>query len=107
MDVPPELARVRHRTTFKPGVSGNPGGRPQQKALRAALRAEFGKDDKLIAQKLRRFVDGSVKGQTARDTLNAIEVYLKWLYGAPLQSVSLEGEFPDIRIVEIVKDRGA
>ena len=89
---------------YKKGESGNPGGRPKVANLRKVLDRSIG--DVLVAEKLRAFIEGRVKGQKPAQALEAMELYLKYRYGAPTQAVEFEGQgFPiDIRTVEIVKD---
>ena len=68
--------------TFKPGTSGNPGGRPKECAEVKALAREFGAEaiEKLAAL---------MRDEDKRTALAAAQALLDRGYGKPSQSVDL------------------
>lgn len=94
----PETKRQRKapRTAFKPGQSGNPGGRPKalkdvqdlaRKYTRRAVRA--------LAETLRNTPDDKAR-------IAAAEALLNRAWGKPQQSVELGGPGGDKLVIEVV-----
>jgi hypothetical protein len=79
-------------TEWKPGQSGNPGGRPSVRGLRDALRKEFGDDDTLIAKQLKGIIDGTMEGFRGGDVISAIRLYCEYMYGKPMQPMEATGD---------------
>lgn len=77
---------------FKPGQSGNPGGRP--KGVGLSIRAKFGEDGHKLIAVLERYALGKVKKCTHRDRLHAIEVLLDRGWGKPPQVVAGDPDQP-------------
>lgn len=72
---------------FKPGQSGNPGGRP--KGLAAKVR-EATKDGQVLIQFWMDVVSGKVKGATAGDKLRASGLLAERGWGRAVESLDVE-----------------
>lgn len=75
---------VRKPGTFKPGKSGNPGGRPKEAAEVKALAQEYGAEaiDKLVAL---------LRGEDDRVAKAAADSLLDRGFGKPGQAVEMTG----------------
>lgn len=74
---------------FKPGVSGNPGGRP--KGLAAALRAKYGPDAQKLVSELEKIAFAK-EGVPPRVRVDAIRELLNRHSGKPPDIVKLEDD---------------
>ncbi len=70
---------------FKPGKSGNPGGRP--KGLMQAIRKST-KDGKVLAEFWIKLVEGKIKGATMADRVTASRLLAEHGFGKPVQVVA-------------------
>lgn len=72
---------------FKPGQSGNPGGRPKKAVDLAAKASQF--DDELLAMLV-----GIVRDKKAsrKDKMDAAKILFDRGFGRPSQSVMLQGD---------------
>ena len=73
-------------TRFKPGQSGNPGGRPKKKHVTEALLAAIGDDPVLLAKAARALLKRMAKGDT-----NAAVFVRDTVDGKPAQTVQVSG----------------
>lgn len=78
---------ARKPGTFKPGQSGNPGGRPKEAPEVKALAREYG------AEAIAKLVE-LMRGDDPRVAKAAAETLLDRGFGKPQQSVELSGD-PD------------
>lgn len=72
---------------FRPGQSGNPGGRP--KGLRALLHERFGPDAKALIDPLWQIA--SSKKTASSDRIQAFKLLLAYHSGAPDKHVEVSG----------------
>ena len=75
------------RTSFKPGQSGNPAGRPKQTPEQRDALQMIRELAPAAAEQLREMITNPVTGQAAR--LRAIEIILERTYGKPDAHIEL------------------
>jgi hypothetical protein len=93
-------------TTFKPGQSGNPGGRPKSKELRDLCRTYTADAVKMLAKI-------ALKGKGEMTRVIAIRELLDRSYGRPMQALEVAiddnrlEEQPELTPPEVVEALGA
>ncbi len=75
------------RPPFKPGQSGNPGGRPKRRLIDEALKELLLTQDSKAAEAIARALVGKAK----RGNLKAIQLTAERVQGRPKQAVELSG----------------
>ena len=81
---------------FKPGQSGNPGGRPK---LTESQKMSFAKLSDISIERLEEILNGTREDVKVTDQLRAIEIVLDRHLGKPLQAI--EAEISDLRPIVI------
>jgi hypothetical protein len=86
---------------FKPGVSGNPGGRPKSAAgLRELLEDKYGDDASVLVGRLEKISTG----RTPRLALEATKLLLSYHCGTPAQAIDVSGVLQHGRFEAITAD---
>ena len=78
---------------FQPGQSGNPGGRPKEKAFRMALKSEIERQPEALVEIARKLISKARKGD-----LRSIREFADRIDGRVPQAVVGDDEHDPIRI---------
>jgi hypothetical protein len=85
---------------FKPGQSGNPGGRKRSKSLGKLMRLRYGHDAATLIDRLEKFSDPQGRRVPKKLQLEATELLLAYHAGRPTQRMDLDIDQPEtLRIV--------
>ncbi len=88
-------------TRFKPGESGNPGGR--RRSLTKLIR-EKTRDGKTIVDFMVKVMEGDLKGARVSDRVAAAKFLAEHAFGKPEQHVDLSGEVTaKVELVEAIR----
>jgi hypothetical protein len=90
VEVTLEQADSRGDGRFRPGQSGNPGGRP--KGLQRAIREKYGDDGKQLMLAVHKLAFGKKTSDAVR--LNALQILIERGWGKAPQIVSGDPENP-------------